>query len=466
MSIPASAPSLDPTIFKAYDIRGIVDKTLTEEAVYWIGRAIGSEAEARGEQHIYVARDGRLSGPKLIAALTKGLREAGRDVTDLGMVPTPVLYYAAYEIGTGSGIMITGSHNPPEYNGLKMVLGGTTLSGPDIQLLRKRIEDGDLITSAELGKQDSAEVVEQYISRITGDITLAKPMKVIVDCGNGVAGGVAPQLLRELGCEVSELFCDVDGNFPNHHPDPSKPENLVDLIKALAEQDADIGLAFDGDGDRLGVVTPTGNVIWADRQMMLYAQDVLSRNPGAEIIYDIKCTTNLHKIIEQAGGKATMWKTGHSFIKAKLKETGAALAGEMSGHIFFKERWYGFDDATYTASRLLEILANDGRPADEIFNALPDNINTPELNLTTAEGESHPLVDKLVAAADFPGAKITTIDGLRVDFEDGFGLVRASNTTPCLVFRFEATTETALERIQADFRKLVATQAPDAKLPF
>ncbi|MEE8378865.1 MAG: phosphomannomutase/phosphoglucomutase [Gammaproteobacteria bacterium] len=466
MNNAVEKPSLDPAIFKAYDIRGIVDKTLTEVAVYWIGRAIGSEAEARGEQHIYVARDGRLSGPKLITALTKGLREAGRDVTDLGMVPTPVLYSAAYEIGTGSGIMITGSHNPPEYNGLKMVLGGTTLSGPDIQLLRKRIEDGDLSTSTEPGKQDSAEVVEQYISRITGDIKLAKPMKVIVDCGNGVAGGVAPQLLRELGCEVSELFCDVDGNFPNHHPDPSKPENLVDLMQALADQGADIGLAFDGDGDRLGVVTPTGNVIWADRQMMLYAQDVLSRNPGAEIIYDIKCTTNLHKIIEQAGGKATMWKTGHSFIKAKLKETGAALAGEMSGHIFFKERWYGFDDATYTASRLLEILANDGRPADEIFNALPDNINTPELNLTTAEGENHPLVDKLVAAADFPGAKITTIDGLRVDFEDGFGLVRASNTTPCLVFRFEATTEAALERIQADFRKLVATQAPDAKLPF
>ena len=466
MSLSTSTPSLDPTIFKAYDIRGIVDKTLTEKAVYWIGRALGAEAEARDEQHIYVARDGRLSGPKLITALTKGLREAGRDVTDLGMVPTPVLYYAAYELGTGSGIMITGSHNPPEYNGLKMVLGGTTLSGPDIQLLRKRIEDGDLATSTETGKQDSADVVAQYIARITSDIKLAKPMKVIVDCGNGVAGGVAPQLLRELGCEVSELFCDVDGNFPNHHPDPSKPENLVDLKKALAEQDADIGLAFDGDGDRLGVVTATGNVIWADRQMMLYAQDVLSRNPGAEIIYDIKCTTNLHKVIEQAGGKATMWKTGHSFVKAKLKESGAQLAGEMSGHIFFKERWYGFDDATYTASRLLEILAKDDRAPDEIFNSLPDNLNTPELNLMTAEGENHPLVDKLVAVANFPGAKITTIDGLRVDFEDGFGLVRASNTTPCLVFRFESDNEEAIARIQQDFRQLVRTQAPDVDLPF
>lgn len=464
MSIPTSAPSLDSTIFKAYDIRGIVDKTLTEEAVYWIGRALGAEAEARGEQHIYVARDGRLSGPRLIDALSRGLTEAGRDVTDLGMVPTPVLYYAAYELGTGSGIMITGSHNPPEYNGLKMVLGGTTLSGPDIQELRKRIEAGTFTEGS--GSVSNADVAEQYIARITSDIKLAKPMKVIVDCGNGVAGGVAPQLLRELGCEVSELFCEIDGNFPNHHPDPSKPENLVDLKKALANQQADIGLAFDGDGDRLGVVTPTGNVIWADRQMMLYAQDVLSRNPGAEIIYDIKCTTNLHKIIEQAGGKATMWKTGHSFIKAKLKETGAALAGEMSGHIFFKERWYGFDDATYTAARLLEILAKDTRTADDIFNSLPDNLNTPELNLTTAEGENHPLVDKLVAAADFPNAKVTTIDGLRVDFEDGFGLVRASNTTPCLVFRFEATNEDALARIQKGFRQLVATQAPDAELPF
>jgi len=457
-------PQLDASIFKAYDVRGIVDKTLTEDAVYWIGRALGAEAEARGKQHIYVARDGRLSGPKLIAALTRGLTEAGRDVTDLGMVPTPVLYYAAYELGSGSGIMITGSHNPPEYNGLKMVLGGTTLSGPDIQQLRKRIESGTLSEGS--GSVDKADVVTQYIERITRDVKLAKPMKVIVDCGNGVAGGVAPPLLRALGCEVSELFCDVDGNFPNHHPDPSKPENLADLKQALAEQQADIGLAFDGDGDRLGVLTPTGNVIWADRQMMLYAQDVLSRNPGAEIIYDIKCTTNLHKIIEQAGGKATMWKTGHSFIKAKLKESGAQLAGEMSGHIFFKERWYGFDDATYTASRLLEILSKDGRSADEIFNALPDNINTPELNMNTAEGENHPLVERLVAAADFPNAKITTIDGLRVDFDDGFGLVRASNTTPCLVFRFEATNETALARIQKDFRTLLTTQAPEAELPF
>lgn len=460
-------PSIDASIFKAYDIRGIVDETLTTDAVYWIGRALGAEAEARGEQHIYVARDGRLSGPKLVDALSRGLMEAGRDVTDLGMVPTPVLYFAAYALGTGSGIMVTGSHNPPEYNGLKMVLGGTTLSGKDIQALRQRIESGNFTTDTEdAGKQNSQDVVAQYIERICGDIKLSRPMKIVVDCGNGVAGVAAPQLLRALGCEVIELFCDVDGNFPNHHPDPSKPENLLDLKQALVKEHADIGLAFDGDGDRLGVVTPTGNVIWADRQMMLYARDVLSRNPGAEIIYDIKCTTNLAKIIEQAGGKATMWKTGHSLVKAKLKETGALLAGEMSGHIFFKERWYGFDDALYTAARLLEILAKENRPVDEVFNELPDNINTPELNLQTAEGENHPLVEKLVAAASFPDAKITTIDGLRVDFEDGFGLVRASNTTPCLVLRFEAENEAALKRIQEDFRELILSQAPDAEIPF
>lgn len=458
---------IDSSIFKAYDIRGIVDKTLTTDAVYWIGRALGAEAEARGEQHIYVARDGRLSGPKLVDALSRGLMEAGRDVTDLGMVPTPVLYFAAYALGTGSGIMVTGSHNPPEYNGLKMVLGGTTLSGPDIQALRQRIESGAFTTDKEgTGKQDSQDVVDQYIERIGSDINVSRPMKVVVDCGNGVAGVAAPQLLRALGCQVIELFCDVDGNFPNHHPDPSKPENLMDLKQSLVDEHADIGLAFDGDGDRLGVVTPKGNVIWADRQMMLYARDVLSRNPGAEIIYDIKCTTNLAKIIEQEGGKATMWKTGHSLVKAKLKETGALLAGEMSGHIFFKERWYGFDDALYTAARLLEILAKDNRPVDEVFNELPDNINTPELNMQTAEGENHPLVEKLVAAASFPNAKITTIDGLRVDFEDGFGLVRASNTTPCLVLRFEAENEAALKRIQNDFRELILSQAPDSEIPF
>ena len=457
-------PSIDPSIFKAYDIRGIVEESLTTDAVYWIGRALGAEAEARGEQHIYVARDGRLSGPMLIEALIRGLREAGRDVTDIGRVPTPVLYYAAYELGTGSGIMLTGSHNPPNYNGLKMVLGGTTLAGPDIQALRQRIETSDL--SEGEGRFEQADVAPQYIERITGDVKLARPMRVIVDCGNGVAGEAAPKLLRGLGCEVTELFCDIDGNFPNHHPDPSQPENLQDLQRALSAQDADIGLAFDGDGDRLGVVTPSGAVIWADRQMMLYARDVISRNPGAEIIYDIKCTRHLARVIEAAGGKPLMWKTGHSFVKAKLKETGDLLAGEMSGHIFFKERWYGFDDALYTAARLLEILSADERPADEVFDALPDSINTPELNLRTAEGENHALMERLQKAASFSDATVTTIDGIRVDFDDGFGLVRASNTTPCLVIRFEADDQAGLERIQHRFRELILSQAPEAELPF
>lgn len=461
----ASAQPIEPSIFKAYDIRGIVDKTLTEPAVYQIGLAIGSEAQDRGENHIYVGRDGRLSGPKLIKALTEGLLASGCDVTDVGMVPTPVLYFAAYQLGSGSGIMLTGSHNPPDYNGLKMVIGGTTLSGDDIQHLRQRIESNQLKSGQ--GKRDSIDVVEDYLQRVTSDVKLTRGMKVIVDCGNGVPGAVAPALLKALGCEVSEMYCEVDGSFPNHHPDPSQPENLEDLKKALVEQHADIGLAFDGDGDRLGVVTPQGEVIWADRQLMLYAKDILQRNPGGEIIFDIKCTTNLPKVIESAGGKATMWKTGHSFIKAKLKETGALLAGEMSGHIFFKERWYGFDDALYTAARLLEILSKDGRPATEIFGELPDSINTPELKLDLEEGEHFKLIERMVANAEFEGATLTTIDGVRADWEDGFGLARASNTTPCVVFRFEANSEQALQRIKDEFRKLAEAQATGAvNIPF
>jgi len=459
------APMIDASIFKAYDIRGIVDKTLTEDAVVQIGRAIGSEAKARGESKICIGRDGRISGPSLIQCLTQGLLATGCDVVDVGMVPTPLLYYAAYELGTGSGIMLTGSHNPPDYNGLKMVLAGVTLSGDDIQALRTRIIDNELVSGE--GEYTSINVADSYIKRVTDDIKLARPMKIVVDCGNGVAGEAAPRLLKALGCDVTELFCEIDGNFPNHHPDPSQPENLKDLIQGVLQQKADIGLAFDGDGDRLGVITPDGAVIWADRQMMLYARDILSRNPGGEIIFDIKCTTHLAHIIEQAGGKATMWKTGHSFIKAKLKETGALLAGEMSGHIFFKERWYGFDDALYTAARLLEILSNDERNATEIFAALPDSVNTPELKLEMEEGEHFKLIDKLVANATFNDAKLTTIDGIRADFSDGFGLVRASNTTPCLVFRFEADTESALKRIQNQFRQLVNDNADGrVKIPF
>lgn len=456
----ASTQPLDSTIFKAYDIRGIVDKALSEDAVYKIGLALGSEAQAKGEHHIYVGRDGRLSGPKLIRALTQGLLDSGCDVTDVGMVPTPLLYFAAYELGSGSGIMLTGSHNPPDYNGLKMVIGGTTLAGEDIQRLKQRIDSNDLKKGQ--GTRDELNIIDDYIQRVTADVKLARPMKVIVDCGNGVPGAVAPALLRALGCEVTEMFCDVDGSFPNHHPDPSQPENLQDLKKALRSQSADIGLAFDGDGDRLGVVTPQGEVIWADRQIMLYARDILARNPGGEIIFDIKCTTHLPKVISAAGGKPTMWKTGHSFIKAKLKETGALLAGEMSGHIFFKERWYGFDDALYTAARLLEILSRDKRPAKEIFAELPDSVNTPELKLDMPEGEHFKLIERMVANAKFDGAVLTTIDGVRADWEDGFGLARASNTTPCIVFRFEATNELALERIKREFRQLVHEHASSA----
>ena len=465
MSAHYKATPIEPSIFKAYDIRGIVNETLTEDAIYQIGLAFGSEAAERGEQTVYVARDGRLSGPALIKAFTQGLLDSGRDVVDVGMVPTPVLYFAAYQLGSGSGVMLTGSHNPPNYNGLKMVIGGTTLSGNDIQELRKRIEAKNFASGS--GNYDTLDVVPQYLERVTDDVKLARTMKVIVDCGNGVPGAVAPKLLRELGCELTEMYCDVDGNFPNHHPDPSKPENLQDLKKALANSDADIGLAFDGDGDRLGVITPQGEVIWADRQLMLYAQDILSRNPGGDIIFDIKCTNKLPKVIKEAGGNPIMWKTGHSFIKAKLKESGALLAGEMSGHIFFKERWYGFDDALYTAARLLEILSRDTRPATEIFGELPDSINTPELNLNMVEGEHFKLIKKLVDNAQFEGAKLTTIDGVRADWEDGFGLVRASNTTPCLVFRFEGDNEQALERIKDSFRKLVKDQAgPDVQIPF
>jgi len=391
--------------------------------------------------------------------------DSGCDVTDVGMVPTPVLYFAAYELGSGSGIMLTGSHNPPDYNGMKMVIAGTTLSGNHIQRLKQRIDNHDLKRGQ--GKREELDVVPDYIARVTADVKLNRPMKVIVDCGNGVPGAVAPDLLRALGCEVSAMYCDVDGSFPNHHPDPSQPENLQDLKNALHKQSADIGLAFDGDGDRLGVITPEGEVIWADRQMMLYAQDILARNPGGEIIFDIKCTTHLPKVIEHAGGKPTMWKTGHSFIKAKLKESGALLAGEMSGHIFFKERWYGFDDALYTAARLLEILSKDPRPATEIFAELPDSVNTPELKLDMPEGEHFKLVERMLANASFDGATLTTIDGVRADWEDGFGLARASNTTPCIVFRFEADNEQALERIKNDFRKLVRQEAnTEVNIPF
>jgi phosphomannomutase/phosphoglucomutase len=460
----SGACDIPSAIFKAYDIRGIVGKSFTPEIVEHIGRAIGSEARARRCQSLVVGRDGRLSGPDIVAALSRGVISSGCDVIDVGRVPTPVVYFAAHHLGTQSGVAVTGSHNPPDYNGLKIVLAGDTLSGEAIQALRRRIVENDLVQGR--GASTRNDVREAYLQRITGDVRLARPMKIAVDCGNGVAGEMAPELLRRLGCEVRELYCAIDGHFPNHHPDPSKPENLQELIAAVVEGGFDAGLAFDGDGDRLGVISPDGAIIWADRQMILFARDVLSRNPGAQIIYDVKCSRTLAQEIRQAGGTPVMWKTGHSFIKAKLKQSGALLAGEMSGHIFFKERWYGFDDGLYAAARLLELLAHNPRPTAEIFASLPNTVNTPELNLQVDEGENHAIIEKIVDQASFPGAKITTIDGLRADFDDGFGLVRASNTTPVLVFRFEGDNSQALERIQNRFRALLLKVRPGVALPF
>jgi phosphomannomutase/phosphoglucomutase len=455
---------LPTEIFKAYDIRGIVGRTLTPAIVQSIGRALGSLARERKRQTIAVGRDGRLSGPELLAALSDGIRSAGINVVDVGMVATPMTYFAAEHLRTGCCVMVTGSHNPPDYNGLKMVIDATTLSGEDIQQLRARIERNDLASGN--GTLSTADISRAYIDRIVGDIKLARPMRIAVDCGNGVAGAFAPDLYRRLGCDVVELFCDVDGNFPNHHPDPSQPKNLADLRRRLAQGDCELGLAFDGDGDRLGVVTPAGNIIYADRQLMLFAADVLTRAPGATIIYDVKSTRNLKPWIAQHGGVPMLWKTGHSLIKARMKEVGAALAGEMSGHTFFGERWYGFDDGLYAGARLLEILSRHADPS-AVLDALPDAVSTPELNIACAEGEQHSLVSKLQADANFPGASdVIRIDGLRVEYPDGFGLARASNTTPVIVLRFEADNQAALSRIQREFRRVLSAAKPGVELPF
>jgi len=456
--------SIRPEIFKAYDIRGIVGKTLTPAVVDLIGQALGSEARDRGRTTVAIGRDGRLSGPELAAALAAGLRRSGVDVIDVGQVATPMLYFAAHRFHTLSGVMVTGSHNPPEYNGLKMMLAGETLAGEAIQQLKARIEHGRLARGA--GGYRTDDVREDYLQRITGDVRLSRPMRLVVDCGNGVAGATAPELYRRLGCDVAELYCEVDGNFPNHHPDPSRPENLVDVQKALAAGKGEIGLAFDGDGDRLGVVTMSGKIIYPDRQLMLFAADVLKRNPGAEVIFDVKSTRNLFSWIKKHGGRPVMWKTGHSFIKQKLKETGAPLAGEMSGHVFFKDRWYGFDDALYAGARLLEILSRERDPG-AVLEGLPDSVSTPELHLKLAEGENYTLMDKLKATARFEGAReVITIDGMRVEYADGFGLARPSNTTPVVVLRFEADDDAALQRIQEDFRRAILAVKKDAALPF
>ena len=459
-------PSAHPpaAIFKAYDIRGIVGDTLTVSGVELIGRAIGSEAQARGRNTVVIGRDGRDSGPELAAALACGLQASGVNVIDVGMVATPMLYYAAHELGTLSGVMVTGSHNPPQYNGLKMMLAGDTLSGEAIQALRARIINNELASGS--GGYHTQDIRGAYLERIVSSIKLSRPMRIAVDCGNGVAGATAPELYRKLGCSVEELFCEVDGSFPNHHPDPSQPHNLEDLIAALKKGDAELGLAFDGDGDRLGVVTKSGKIIYPDRQLMLFAADVLSRVPGGEVIFDVKCTRHLFGWITRHGGKPLLWKTGHSFIKKKLKETGAPLAGEMSGHIFFKERWYGFDDGMYAGARLLEILSRSADPC-AVLEALPDSISTPELQWQLNEGENYTLMDALHKSARFDSAReIITIDGLRVEYADGFGLARPSNTTPIIVLRFEADTTDALHRIQADFRKALLAVKPGAKLPF
>jgi phosphomannomutase/phosphoglucomutase len=455
---------LPAEIFKAYDIRGVVGKTLTAPIVQRIGQALGTLALERGRDTLIVARDGRTSGPELGRALATGIQASGANVIDIGMVTTPMSYFAAHELKTQCSVMVTGSHNPPDYNGLKMVIAGDTLAGDEIQALKSRIESGALNSGA--GSLRDADIVAAYFDRIAGDINLARSMKIAVDCGNGIAGAFAPALFRRLGCEVTELFCAVDGTFPNHHPDPSQPKNLHDLIACLATTDNELGLAFDGDGDRLGVVTGDGGIIYPDRQLMLFAADMLERNAHATVIYDVKSTRNLKPWIVAHGGTPLLWKTGHSLIKQKMKQSGALLAGEMSGHTFFKERWYGFDDGLYAAARLLEILSRHANPS-AVLNALPDSLSTPELNASCGTESPHALIARLAANAEFPGAtEIIRIDGLRVEYADGFGLARASNTTPVIVLRFEADNEVALRRIQADFRRVFGAAAPTVTLPF
>jgi phosphomannomutase len=451
---------LAASIFKAYDIRGVVPDTLNEAVAEALGLAFGTQALQQGEHTVAVGRDGRLSGPALSAALIRGLAAAGVDVIDIGMVTTPMLYFAAHTLCT-SGIQVTGSHNPKDYNGFKMVLGGRAIYGDDIQALRRMMEVENW-QRAEGGQIRQVDVGPAYHDRIVSDVKLQRPMRVVIDCGNGVAGASAPALFRALGCEVVELFSEVDGNFPNHHPDPSKPENLEDVIRTLRETGAELGLAFDGDGDRLGIVTQGGNNIYPDRQMILFARDVLSRVPGGNILFDVKCSQRLAPAIEAAGGVAHIYKTGHSLIKARMKELDSPLGGEMSGHIFFKERWYGFDDGTYAGARLLEILSRS-LDANAVLDALPTSFSTPELNVACAEGEPHTVVAQLVELARFDApAKISTIDGVRVDWPDGFGLIRASNTTPVLVMRFEGHTPEALHRIEASMLTLLRQAKPDA----
>jgi len=474
-AVTASAPALpsapaiklDPSIFRAYDVRGVVGKTLNAEVAHALGQSIGTLMSEQGLREIVVGRDGRLSGPELAGALSDGLRAAGIDVIDLGAVPTPVVYFAAFRFNTGCGVAVTGSHNPPDYNGFKIVVGGETLAEAAIQDLYQRIATGALKSDG-LGALRQVDVASDYIEKIVGDVQAERPLKIVVDCGNGIPGALAPQVLEGVGCEVIPLYCEVDGTFPNHHPDPSDPHNLEDLIVSVKSTGADLGIAFDGDGDRLGVVTRSGEIIFPDRLLMLFARDVLARQPGATVIYDVKCTGHLKGQILDAGGSPLMWRTGHSLIKSKMRETGAELAGEMSGHFFFKERWYGFDDGIYAAARLMEILGGDiqGRTPEEIFSTLPKSVSTPELKIELAEGEHYTFMEKFRQQASFGDATLITIDGLRADWPDGWGLVRASNTTPVLVLRFEADDATALKRIQQVFRKQLLAVDFTLKMPF
>lgn len=459
-------PELPAEIFRAYDIRGVVGKTLNEDHLYWLGRSIGSETLAAGQPRIAVGRDGRLSGPVLVEQLIRGLIDSGCQVVDLGMVPTPVVYFATATTDATSGVMLTGSHNPADYNGLKIVIAGKTLADDRIRALHTRLKQNDLSSGA--GSREQLDLLPDYIQRIVEDVVLARPLKVVVDCGNGVAGVIAQALLEELGCTVIPLYCDVDGTFPNHHPDPGKIENLTDLIEQVRQHDADIGLAFDGDADRLGVVTSEGEMIYPDRLLMLLAEDIITRQPGADIVFDVKCSRRLPALISRAGGRPVMWKSGHSMIKAKMQDTGALLGGEMSGHIFFKERWYGFDDGLYSACRLLEILSvqPDGMSSAQLLAQYPTGLATPEINITVGETRKFELIEALRQQADWGQGKLTSIDGIRVDYPSSWGLIRASNTTPVLVLRFEADKPQDLEAVQQLFRDQLAAVAPDLELTF
>ncbi len=455
--------NIDPHIFRAYDIRGVVETALRPEVVSLVGQALGSLYP--NSKTVVVGRDGRNSSQALVESLSQGLKASGCEVIDIGEVPTPVLYYATHQLNTGAGVMVTGSHNPPEYNGLKMVMDGKTLHGEDIQAIYQCIISEQLKTGT--GSIQQQGLLDQYITRICDDVKLSRTLNIAIDCGNGVAGPTAVKIFEKLGCTLFPLYCDVDGNFPNHHPNPSEPKNLQDLITCVLENNLELGLAFDGDGDRVGVIDNKGEILWADRQMMLYAQDVLSRKPGAKIIFDVKSSRNLAKVIDEAGGEAIMWKTGHSFIKNKMLETGAELAGEMSGHIFFKERWYGFDDALYSAARLLEIITKQELSSSELFAILPNSLSTPEINVHFDEdGAQHSFIEKFARTANFPNAQITKIDGIRADYDNGWGLVRASNTTPSLVIRFEADDENIIEEIKNDFRQQMAKTDASIQLPF